>query len=210
MEAITAIPQDERDYDLTTRLARALNNMGSYQKAMEQLLSVAEEGENDPLWHFRLGYSCFYLRREEEAEAQFRRTLELDPGDKDAEALLGWCRRPAPKAKEKINTKKTPCPVVYTAEELDVLGAFLQERFGEWDSVFHELAFPDIHVDIAIIPPAADREWYTLATMGMGARWMRVPAALADKGVDRAELVVCLPPDWRLGEREERWYWPLR
>ena len=48
--------------------------------------------------------------------------------------------------------------------------------------------------------------------MGMGAHRMHVPEELAEYKLERAELVIALPPDWKLdGEsmEEERWYWPI-
>jgi hypothetical protein len=77
--------------------------------------------------------------------------------------------------------------------------------------VYHEIASPDIHVDIALIEPTEQRNYYTLVTMGMGAHRMNVPPELGE--LERAELLVCLPPDWKLDETslaEEKWYWPLR
>lgn len=104
---------------------------------------------------------------------------------------------------------------VYSEEEIDRLEAFIEEHFGDYQRVFHEIISPDIHVDIAIIEPNEKRNYYTLVTMGMGAHRMNVPKELADKKLERAELVVCLPPDWELPTAKnpcdgEQWYWPLR
>ena len=57
VDAILAIPEEERDYELIVQLARALNNLGDYETATEMLLGVEEEGKNDPLWYYRLGYA---------------------------------------------------------------------------------------------------------------------------------------------------------
>ena len=49
--------------------------------------------------------------------------------------------------------------------------------------------------------------------MGMGAHRMTLPEELADQGLDRAELLIALPPDWKLDHdslQDERWYWPIR
>ena len=61
------------DYTLTCLLARAYNNLAQGRdeerlgRAVELLLSVEEEGRDDPLWHYRLGYAYFYLDQEEKA-----------------------------------------------------------------------------------------------------------------------------------------------
>ena len=52
----------------------------------------------------------------------------------------------------------------------------------------------------------------TLVTMGMGAHRMNVPEELAEYKLERAELAIALPPDWKLDEeslKDERWYWPI-
>ena len=104
-------------------------------------------------------------------------------------------------------------PEVYTIEEMEAVEEHIQKYFGEIEHVFHELVSPDIHVDICVIPPDRERNYYTLVTMGMGARQMQVPEELAEYRLERAELAIALPPDWRLDEdsmKDERWYWPVR
>ena len=76
--------------------------------------------------------------------------------------------------------------------------------------MFHEIVSPDIHVDIYIIPPSPERNYYILMTHGMGAHAMNVPEDLAGQKLERAELFICLPPDWKVGEEGEAWYWPIR
>lgn len=49
--------------------------------------------------------------------------------------------------------------------------------------------------------------------MGMGAHRMNVPEELADQKLERAELLIALPPDWKLDHdslQKEAWYWPVR
>ena len=68
-------------------------------------------------------------------------------------------------------------------------------------------------MDICVIPPSKERNYYTLVTMGMGAHRMNVPEELAEYKLERAELAIALPPDWKLDEeslKDERWYWPIR
>ena len=103
-------------------------------------------------------------------------------------------------------------PEVYTEDEMSAVERHIQNTFGEFENVFHELVSPDIHVDICVVPPSEERDYYTLVTMGMGAHRMNVPEELAKYKLERAELVIALPPDWKLdGEsmKEERWYWPI-
>ena len=84
IDAIEAIPQPERGYELTCQLARAYNNLagpeeaGPLEKSVSLLESIADQGQEDPLWHYRLGYALFYLDREEEALPHFQRAAELE------------------------------------------------------------------------------------------------------------------------------------
>lgn len=101
-------------------------------------------------------------------------------------------------------------PELYTEEELNAVENHIEQYFGAYSQVFHEILSPDIHVDICIIPPTPERNWITLVTEGMGAHRMDVPEELADEGLDRAELLLCLPPDWKLDSQEEKDYWVIR
>ena len=104
-------------------------------------------------------------------------------------------------------------PELYTEEEMSVVEQHIKNTFGEFENVFHELVSPDIHVDICVVPPFEERNYYTLVTMGMGAHRMNVSEELAEYKLERAELVIALPPDWKLDREsmeDERWYWPIR
>ncbi|WNY28585.1 hypothetical protein MmiEs2_07810 [Methanimicrococcus stummii] len=92
IETISKIPENERDYELIGLLARAYNNMEDYEKALELLLSVEEEGKHDLMWHFRIGYAYYYMDLLELAEKAFERVLKSDPGDGDAQEFLEWIR----------------------------------------------------------------------------------------------------------------------
>ena len=104
-------------------------------------------------------------------------------------------------------------PEVYTGEEMEAVEGHIEQYFGEVENVFHEIVSPDIHVDICIVPPTEERDYYTLVTMGMGAHRMNVPEELAEYKLERAELAIALPADWKLDRQsmqDERWYWPIR
>nr|WP_154894465.1 SMI1/KNR4 family protein [Paenibacillus xylanexedens] len=92
VDAITAIDVEERDYELIGHLGRALNNLERYEEAVEQFLTVAEEGQDDPLWHYRIGLAYYYLEQYEKARAAFENADRLDPGDEDTQEFLEWIR----------------------------------------------------------------------------------------------------------------------
>ena len=104
-------------------------------------------------------------------------------------------------------------PEVYTEEEMEAVEGHIEQYFGKFENVFHELVSPDIHVDICVVPPSEVRDYCTLVTMGMGAHRMNVPEELAEYKLERAELAIALPADWKLDQesmKDEKWYWPIR
>ncbi|MBW4085789.1 Imm51 family immunity protein [Paenibacillus sp. S150] len=94
-DRIMDIPEPERDYVLIGQLGRALNNLDRYSEALEQLLSIAEQGKQDAIWHYRAGYAYYYLKQYEEAVREFGLADELEPGDEDIMQLLGYSRNAA-------------------------------------------------------------------------------------------------------------------
>ena len=64
---------------------------------------------------------------------------------------------------------------LYSEEALNQYEEYIMEQFGEYESVFHELVSLDIHLDILIIPPTEEHNYYQLITMGMGAYSMHTP-----------------------------------
>ena len=114
---------------------------------------------------------------------------------------------------EASEDEETGVPEVYTEEEMEAVEGHIQQYFGKFENVFHELSSPDIHVDICVVPPSKERNYYTLVTMGMGAHQMNVPEELAEYKLERAELAIALPGNWKLKHEDlknERWYWPIR
>ena len=109
IDAIEAIPQPERGYELTCQLARAYNNLAQpaepegrelLRRAI-RLMAAHESDCPDPYsWNFRMGYACYYLDREGAALGYLERALELHPGDspklnsrEDVRQLIDDCRR---------------------------------------------------------------------------------------------------------------------
>ena len=102
---------------------------------------------------------------------------------------------------------------VYDEKEVEVVENHIESAFGKFKNVLHEIFSPDIHVDICVIEPTKKRNYYTLVTMGMGAHKMNIPPALETNKLDRAELLITLPADWDLTDKnfnDENNYWPLR
>lgn len=97
VDAVMEIPVDERDYELISHLGRALNNLERYEEALEQFMTVEEEGKDDPLWHYRVGFSNYYLKQYAKAASEFEIADRLDPEDEDTLEFLELSRRKAAK-----------------------------------------------------------------------------------------------------------------
>ena len=208
VDAIAALPEGVRDYQLTCLLARALNNLGDYKTAISFLFSVAKEGQQDSLWHYRMGYAYYYMGKEEKALHFFEKALELNPQEEDALLFITWCQEAI--ARQNKESAEEYDPELYEENELSAVEAHIEKYFGAFPSVFHELVSPDIHVDVAVIEPNEERPYYTLMTIGMGAHAMTMPEELSAEYLDRAEVFLCLPPDWPITGKEETDYWPIR
>ena len=109
IKAIEAIPEQERGYLLTVKLSRAYSNLavlgehGEHgidgevdedliRHAIELLESVRTQGENDPYWNSRMGYSCLMAYRSAATAYEYaKRWLALAPDDPAAQKLARDC-----------------------------------------------------------------------------------------------------------------------
>ncbi|MGW7159804.1 SMI1/KNR4 family protein [Paenibacillus taichungensis] len=122
IDAITEVPEEDRDYILVNHLGRALNNIERYQEAVEQFLSVEEEGQNDPLWHYRIGLAYYYLEQYENAREAFEAADRLEPGDEDTQEFLEWIRN---KTADELREEAVEVPVdtVHSITETNIEAA---------------------------------------------------------------------------------------
>jgi hypothetical protein len=116
VDAIADIPEEERDYELVSHLGRAMNNLERYEEAVEQFLTVAEEGQDDPLWHYRIGLAYYYLDRYEEALRAFEAADKLDPGDEDTLEFLDSIRQKLAESEPVEEPAGEPVPAESKAE----------------------------------------------------------------------------------------------
>lgn len=91
IEIITAISNEERDSELFSLLARAYNNIEKYDEALDNLMYIREEGIDDALWNYRVGYAYYYKGDKEKAENYFKKAYDLDNEDTDAYNFYMLC-----------------------------------------------------------------------------------------------------------------------
>lgn len=238
IKALEDIPEAEQDYDMVMLQVRAYENYAilgdngeepeddekerALNKALELLESIREAGESQAGWNKRMAYAYQYLIEQEEKAIEYaKRWAELDPEDSSAVAVINECNEELEKRKIKCESccdddngdNKSIAPEMYSEDEIDIIEKHIEHYYGNFEFVFHEKVSPDIHVDICLIPPSEECNWYTLVTMGMGAHLMNVPNQLKEEQLERAELVICLPEYWKLDKehlKDEKWYWPIR
>jgi hypothetical protein len=96
---------------------------------------------------------------------------------------------------------------------LDEIEEHLTKYIAEPDMVFHEIISELVHIDVHWIKPSANYPFHILVTSGMSDLAMHVPDEMENKeAYERAELMVVLPADWKIGEEEfqdDNNYWPV-
>ena len=238
IEAIEAIPEQERDYLLTLKLGRAYSNLavlgdhGALGKnaevdgdllrhAIDLLESVRTQGENDPYWNARMGYSCLMAYSSAATAYEYaKRWLALAPDDPDAQKLVRDCEEYLEEGnsleldwneREEIIRRETIPPAAD-----DILGhvkVHIDRHFGVYTQVLTDDSDPEHPLEIAVIPPRLEHDYYTLVTLGLSRHRMGFPEERREEKLERAELLINLPRDWKLTKadcREERWNWPIR
>src|SRR5687767_2972399 len=92
---------------------------------------------------------------------------------------------------------------------IQIISDHIARHIGEPATVYHEIISNLVHIDVHIVKPTSERNFYTLVTSGMSDQPMTVPPAAADFAY--GELLLCLPPDWPMEQndfKEPRHYWP--
>lgn len=119
--------------------------------------------------------------------------------------------------KEALKPRGSVSPEVlqYSEKEYEELIDFMSDRFGTYESAVHQFASDNLHVDIAIIPPEDDRNYYTLCTVGAGAYRMNIEKDIRIRHLlsEHSEYMMYLPSDWKFDDeslKSESWNWPVR
>lgn len=94
---------------------------------------------------------------------------------------------------------------------IHALSEHVEKHIGPIGWVLHDMASDVIHLDILWVAPGPNREFHTFVTCGMSERAMIPPEGWT--GCRHAELLLRLPPTWKLGHRvldKLGHSWPLR
>lgn len=222
---VLALPESSVDDEILSWLAQAYIDVGEYKRAIAVLESRRESMERDYKWQFMMGLALLRAADDDEcddddelkisilerAKVCIARGMNMNPpsdildsADRFMEEIEGLLDDLSGGEEDFDDDAEA-----YDEDELDAVEGHIKEYFGDFPTVFHEVTSKDIVIDIACIPPNEERNYYTLVTIGMGAHTMNIPESLSFEENCRAELLICLPPDWKLGESAEEWFWPI-
>lgn len=165
IDAIEALPDDERTPELDSELARAYSNAatvddrGMLKHALELLKPHEAYFQGDHRWNFRMAYAYFYLEQEHRALPYFEKALEARPGDEDTEEFIERCRRYAslPVFRSSFRDRTAKAWESFAEAEADLRKALaddtthenaheIVERFGK----IFEIAFDDVAFEIGV------------------------------------------------------------
>ncbi|AIQ63033.1 Suppressor of fused protein (SUFU) [compost metagenome] len=100
---------------------------------------------------------------------------------------------------------------MYTQENIEFLHNHIERYIGPVSNIFKEIVSDHVSIDVLVVAPTPQRNYYTLITCGMSEFPMTVPAGAEEYRY--AELMISLPPTWKLSDedfKDERNYWPIR
>lgn len=101
-------------------------------------------------------------------------------------------------------------PVHGKLREIKKFEKFITTHIGEYSKVYHEIISRDVHIDIYIIEPNENRDFYTLVTSGMSFKPMNTPKEYSKTRF--AEIMISLPSSWKLDDeslKSDEYYWPI-
>ena len=228
VKSIEAAYAERLNLTIAGLYARALNNLDREDEALNILLSFKDEGKDDALWNYRVGYALYYLNREEEALEHVRRAIELGDHHENTYELLNEIEQflagndPHATGQSNIDPPKyvETSPggseiYQYSSNEntglrppqnygvfAEAVNKHFDELFpGRETFVFHELVSDLVHIDVNIMKPIENDNFYVIFTTGMSDLPMTLPESLKDRDdLKYAELFMFLPESWNPGE----------
>ena len=199
-EIIIDLPESEKTDEIMHLLADAYTKLGEYDLSLEVLNDLSEQYKKNSgyKWLFSVATALFNCGRPE-AGAYAEACLGFNP----PEEVISECER----ILEDV-TRMVSYPAIYSENEFEKLVGHIEKYYGKIISVFQDSFSPEMHVDVAVIPPHDDKNYFTFVTVGMGAYLMNVSQDTDNSG--RAELLICLPDYWKTDSKETKWFWPVK
>ena len=163
IEAIEALPSNERTPELDSELARAYNNLAAtedrslFKKAIALLKPHEEYFKGDHFWNFRMGYAYYYLDQEYNALPYFEQALAARPNDEDTLAFIRSCRKclTMPRFRKNFSQRTAECWQAFIEGEAELRSLMdvrnrdeVSEQLMEKCHAILSLAFEDIAFEL--------------------------------------------------------------
>ena len=103
-------------------------------------------------------------------------------------------------------------PINWSVYQQDI-EQYLEKAFGPRESfVSHELVSDIVHIDIYVLLPTDQDNRCILFSSGMSDLPMTMPPELLPEyaHLQRAELVMYLPGEWDIKNKDDEWFWPIK
>lgn len=165
IDAIEALPDDERTPELDSELARAYSNAATVddRDMLKHAITLLKPHEayfrGDHRWNFRMAYAYFYLEQEHRALPYFEKALEARPGDEDTEEFIERCRRYAslPVFRSSFRDRTAKTWGAFAEAEAGLRKALAEDKTHEnaheiveqFRSIF-DIAFDDVAFEIGV------------------------------------------------------------
>lgn len=165
IDAIEALPDDERTPELDSELARAYSNAATVddRDMLKHAITLLKPHEayfrGDHRWNFRMAYAYFYLEQEHRALPYFEKALEARPGDEDTEEFIERCRRYAslPVFRSSFRDRTAKAWGAFAEAEAGLRKALAEDKTHEnaheiveqFRSIF-DIAFEDVAFEIGV------------------------------------------------------------
>lgn len=107
--------------------------------------------------------------------------------------------------------------ICYSPDEYATVLMHIEQNFGEIVQIYsgslvkpEKLDKPFIELDLCLIAPTPERNYYSFVTVGFGAFKMPVPDEYKKQKLSRAEFCFALPPETNFDEIGMENIWPMR
>ena len=143
VDFIEALPQEERVYEIESAYGRALNNLDREEEALAVLGRIRTQGEQDAVWHWRIGYSLYFINREEEAAEHFQKAIDMGYDNEQIRSFLE-------QAKEYAENKFESSEPLFTYDPDTVVDGSAVTAFDKaclLKDMYRDDYFPDFLVD---------------------------------------------------------------
>ncbi len=97
----------------------------------------------------------------------------------------------------------------YTEDDRNETLEILENNFGKCIQLLHEVVSDDIHIDIAVIGPTKELDFYKVFTIGMASKEMNVPSEFKHQKLERAELAMFISKDMDINIADIKNHWVI-